>query len=513
MHMIVSLQKDIQAGKMPLLVTAAGFLGIAIASLLLRMKDAAGALPFILFVGGHYLGAFTLGHEFDHRTWSLQLTQPSRRWQLWITKLALSFGILLLTYLLTVFIMELTQPGRPETRWFLGVIALAAFSGPPLFVQYTRSTLGAAAVSFLALILMITGSAMTLELLSPQFSPISGWGLERTMEISVCLYSVLALSLATWKWRYLELRDVVQHRPLTPRGLRFARFLRMSRATPLRNIWVRELLLQSRAIAFGIVFSIILWIDVQLLKSPMWAAYAAPMLPLLILLPSWVVPLFVGLSCGHDRFEGTQFLSTTQPCDLRKQLLIRLALALISVIAFGGLISFWGMSAAPFSFSQGGPALDRELIGWSALICFAAGWFSTTISKTSLGAAGNAASIIGTVLGGLIMVHHWAVPWLVVFSGLIHKPLHLLPEWGPASSYWNIGFLLNELHDRPTNHLWFTGSLLGFILAVLSWTAVQSRYDHTPKLKGIKHFGFMLAGLLLVQLAMGSRLCIQFLAN
>ncbi len=151
MNMILSLRKDVRAGRTPLFLTAVILLGIAVASLLLGIKNAAGMTPAILFVGGHYLGAFALGHEFDHRTWALQLTQPSKRWQLWLTKLALSFGILLLTYLLTLAIMELTQPGHPGMRRFIGMIAIAAFSGPPLFVQYTRSTLGAAAVSFLML--------------------------------------------------------------------------------------------------------------------------------------------------------------------------------------------------------------------------------------------------------------------------------------------------------------------------------------------------------------------------
>jgi hypothetical protein len=261
------------------------------------------------------------------------------------------------------------------------------------------------------------------------------------------------------------------------------------------------------------VFSVILWIDIRLLKSPVWSPYADPTLPFLILLPAWVVPLFVGLSGGNSRFDGTQFLSTTQPCDFRKQLWIRLSVGLATVMVFGGLVPFWGMSTTHLSFSEGGLFLDRELIGWSAMMCFAAGWFSATISKTSLSAAGTAASVTGTVLGGLLMVHHWAIPWLVVFSGLVRKPAHLLPEWGPASSYWNIGFLLNELHDHPANHLWFTASMLGFILAILYWTTLHSRYDHTPKTHGMKYFSFTLTGLLLVHLAMGSRLCLRFLAN
>jgi hypothetical protein len=513
MNMILSLRKDVRAGRTPLFLTAVILLGIAVASLLLGIKNAAGMTPAILFVGGHYLGAFALGHEFDHRTWALQLTQPSKRWQLWLTKLALSFGILLLTYLLTLAIMELTQPGHPGMRRFIGMIAIAAFSGPPLFVQYTRSTLGAAAVSFLMLIIMITGTLMTLELLSHRFSRADARTLERMVEIAVCCYSVLALAVATWKWRHLQLREGARQRSLAPRRLGFARLLRMGRSTPIRNVWAREFLLQSRGIAFGIVFTVILGIDIQLLKSPIWAPYADPTLPLLILLPSWVVPLFVGLSCGNSRFEGTQFLSTIQPCDYRKQLWIRLTLGLTTVLVFGGLVPFWGMSTTHLSFSEGGPSLDRELIGWSALICFAAGWFSTTISKTSLSSAGTAASVTGIVLGGLVVVHHWAIPWLVVFSGLIRKPAHLLPEWGPASSYWNIGFLLNELDAHPANHLWFTGSMLGFVLAMLYWASRYSRYDHTPKTHGMKYFSLALAGLLLVQLAMGSRLCLRFLAN
>lgn len=333
------------------------------------------------------------------------------------------------------------------------------------------------------------------------------------MEIAVCLYSVLALSLATWKWRHLELRERTRERSFAPRGLGFATFLRMGRSTPIRNVWAREFLLQSRGIAFGIALSAILWIDIQLLRSPVWSPYADPTLPLLILLPSWVVPLFVGLSCGHDRFEGTQFLSTTQPCNFRKQLWIRLIVGLAAVFVFGALVPFWGMSATSLSFAEGVPTLDRLLIVLTALICFAAGWFSTTISKTSLSAAGTAGAVVGSVLVGLVVVHHWAIPWLVVFSGLVRKPASLLPEWGPASSYWNTGFLVGELHDHPGNHLWFTGSVLVFILATLYWASKHYRYDHTPKTQGIKYLGCMLAGLLLVQLAMGSRLCLQFLAN
>ena len=92
--MIASLRKDLRAGRTPLLVAIGSLLGIALAYSLLGMKDAAGLTPMILFVGGHYLGAFALGHEFDHRTWGLQLTQPNPRWQLWGSKLGLSFGVI-----------------------------------------------------------------------------------------------------------------------------------------------------------------------------------------------------------------------------------------------------------------------------------------------------------------------------------------------------------------------------------------------------------------------------------
>jgi len=72
---------------------------------------------------------------------------------------------------------------------------------------------------------------------------------------------------------------------------------------------------------------------------------------------------------------------------------------------------------------------------------------------------------------------------------------------------------LFPLTAHPANHLWFTGSMLGFVLAMLYWASRYSRYDHTPKTHGMKYFSLALAGLLLVQLAMGSRLCLQLLAN
>lgn len=511
--MITSFRNDLRAGKTPLLLVAGGFLSIVIASLVLQIKAAVGIAPLLLLVGCHYLGALPLGHEYDHRTWALQLTQPSARWKLWSSKLTLSFLIILSIYVATVLLMELTEAGDPSIAWFFAALAAAAFSGPPLFVQYTRNTLGAAAVSFLALVLLISGTSLSLELFLQRFYPITGRNIELTMQWVLYSYSVGALVLATWKWKRFEVRDPVTRPSLGPSRFWARGFLALDRSRPTRNIWQREFALQSRGMAFGIAFAVLLWIDVQLLKRPTWSPYAASVLPLLILVPSWIVPLFAGLVCGTGRFEGTQFLMLSQPYAIQTQIRIRLAMGLITAALFGIVVSFWGMSATHLALFAAGAGMDRLLVTFSALLCFAAGWFSCTVCNTSLAAAGTAASIIGAILGLLTWIHQAAIPWLVVFSGLVQKPTQLLPEWGPATSYWNVGFLIDEVHDHPANHLWFTTSLLAFVLGLMVWIVRQARYDHTPKIQSAKYFGLLAGSLFLVHWIMGAWLCWRFLQN
>lgn len=505
--MITLWIKDLRAMRAALLSFLGFFAAMLVADAALGIKDATHLYPFALFIGGHYLGALPLGLEYDHGTLPLLLTQPQRRRRIWLGKLMLSFTLVMALYGSIVGAMEWRGTLRPGLGWFMATFALTAFCGPPLFVHHARSTLGAAAVSFLALILLITGGAMAIDLLlhlplvdhQAFFLWLAGG------------YGLLALALATWKWNTLEVLGRAGEVSSAPSRSSLIPLPTAKRGTPWRNLWSRELILQFRTIAFGSALTVLLWIDLALLQNRTWGPFADPMLPLLLLLPAWIIPLFAGLSCGQEKYDGTQALTTLLPFSFPLQMRVRLIVGIGIALVFGLLIPHWGERASRTTLTAGGVEVDALILGISALICFALGWFGTGSATTSLGAAGIAAALVGTTLSAWTALHHWFIPWLVVFSGLIHRPNGLIPEWGPASSYWNADFLFAELHDHPSQLGWFALTALIFIGCLIRWAAANARHDHIPIARNTLRYSAALGILLLAQLVMGTHLCLRFL--
>ena len=121
--------------------------------------------PFVFIVAAPYLGALIFGHEFDHQTMALRLLEPRGRMGLGLEKLALTFGIGLV--FLTASWVMFRSIGVAESITLPLLWSLNSAAAGPALALATRSTLGAAALSFLGCLSSVGGARLATELREP----------------------------------------------------------------------------------------------------------------------------------------------------------------------------------------------------------------------------------------------------------------------------------------------------------------------------------------------------------
>ncbi len=395
----------------------------------------AGALPAILsnsytkklclisfFIGVPMLAALALGYEFHQRTFSLWLTQPFSRKQLWGEKISVMLAAALSAALVSgtgVFYFIWPQL---DFTWRVGFIVcvLVATASAPFGTLAGRSTLGGFILIcfYVFSISLLVGKMVVLE----DKEPPAGLPPAAITAISVFgfCYAVLVLWLGARKLARFQVTggsddsDLLMAGPsVMPEVL--ARWLRFRPSGAFANLIRKELrllrpfwlstLVALLYLALAAMFRRLTSFPIHPEHPRLAVGFAVfATLGSLFLL----APVFAGiLSLGEERASGTQAWHMTLPVSPLRQWLIKLAMALLAGFSSAVLLPLLVVIAVGSVF--GSPLLFvdfRELRDWMILVpvmTFASFWCACAANGTvraSLWVATVPAAILFARSGG-----------------------------------------------------------------------------------------------------------------
>lgn len=375
----------------------------------------AGLLPVILansytkkmnllsfFVGVPLLAALSLGNEFQHRTFTLWLTQPFSRMQLWGEKMQVLFTAVLSAALLSgTVLFSWTWPDLLPTYQVAAIICvMATTASAPYWTLAARSTLGGFGLVsvFLFLIGVIIagiakrrhGEESQVILSAPALMAITA---------IVIGYAVLMLWLGARKLARFQVtggsadHDLLMTDPaVMPQVL--AEWLRCRPSGAFLNMIRRELRLLQPFWMFTLVAYLYLACAATLRVLPAFPLpprHPAPTVEfsLFMTLGSFflLAPIFAGiLSLGEERSSGTQAWQMTLPISPLRQWLIKLGMAMLAGFASSVLLPLLVVIAVGSAFGSPLMFVDfRGLRDWMLLVpimTFAAFWCACAANGT-----------------------------------------------------------------------------------------------------------------------------------
>ena len=398
----------------------------------------AGALPVILansytkklcglsfFFGLPMLGALAFGNEFQQRTFSLWITQPLSRAQLWGEKMSVMLAAALSAGLVSgIGLFFYTWPHLDFT-WRVAAIVcvLVATASAPFFTLAARSTLG----GFALMTFYLSVVSLFVFKFSPRMdeAPLAGLPAAAITAISVLglCYAVLVLWLGVRKLVRFQViggsadSDLLMVGPsLMPEVM--ASWLRCRPSGALGNLIRKEIrllrplglstLLALLYLALAAMFRLITEFPIRPGHPELALKFAV-----FVTLGSFflLAPVFAGLlSLGEDRTSGTHAWHMTLPIAPFRQWFIKLAMAMLAGFTSAVLlplivvITVGTVFGSPFLFVD-----FRELRDWVVLVplmTFAAFWCACAANGTvraSLWVASVPAAIIFARSGGMWM--------------------------------------------------------------------------------------------------------------
>ena len=455
---------------------------LALMHYLLRNHQAVEFAPLmglVFMVAAPYLGALPFGHEFDHQTLSLCLLEPKRRMRVWGEKLLAAFVLLGAFTSFSLWRMQSAGLAASDMElWMPIFLALNAVCAGPLMVFVARSTLGAAACSFLGSLLQIVLIAvLDSSALIPQHSESA---FASTLSLA---YSGLTLFAGAWVWHRYEMRPrsdgwLRQH---SLGGAFRTGLTHASRTQPIRNVWRREWMLQrSNALVAPVLASLIaltsLWSYAGYWNSVVVYETIVLVLPVLLFTEGVILPLLVGVACGNDLWLHTDFLVLAQPTIWRKQMGVRLVVGLGIALIAGSIplcVGYWTQRSYGHLMWWGpsGLLFTQTLALGLGAGCFAIGWLSSQLTSHPLKAI-----VLGTALSAIVMlgsmeVHEWLGPkWVMSFS-----------SGSESLMWWDLRQLSRAVNQSLPMTLVFLTSLVGYVGALLHRAFQNSRFVHVPR--------------------------------
>lgn len=396
----------------------------------------AGALPVILlngytkklcgisfFFGVPMMAALAFGNEFQQRTFSLWVTQPLSRAQLWAEKMSVALAAALSAGLISgIGLFYYTWPHLDFT-WKVAAIVcvIVATASAPFLTLTARSTLGGfALMSFYLSVVSLLGFKF-----SPRIDkePLAVLPASAIAAISVfgLVYAVLVLWLGARKLARFQViggsvdSDLLMAGPsLMPE--RLTAWLRCRPFGALGNLIRKELrllrplglaaLLALLYLAFAAMFRLITEFPIRPGHPELALKFAV-----FVTLGSFflLAPIFAGLlSLGEERTSGTHAWHMTLPVAPLRQWFIKLAMAMLAGFTSAVLlplivvITVGTVFGSPFLFVD-----FQELRHWMILVplmTFAAFWCACAANGTvraSLWVASVPAAIIFARSGGM----------------------------------------------------------------------------------------------------------------
>ena len=289
-----------------------------------------GFVGFALALGCAIMGAGSFGHELQHRTMPLLLSQPIPRAELWREKMLVLAAGMLGAYAvawgcLKCFPLTPGELSGPQGRWVLLLVALCVFCGAPLFTLATRNGIAGVVSSICAPAFLLCVAALITE----------RWFGHTNEEVVLVLagfYCLVTcwLGLAAFKRfeviegtsRELRLPSRVEAFLAAPLGRTSA-----TPAGPLAGLLRKELRLQHTSFLLAGIFCLIALSAVCLrIVSPAVGdgVLAADFTIYLILLPL----IAAGMSVAEERTWGVAEWHLTLPPSALRQWFAKMAVTL-----------------------------------------------------------------------------------------------------------------------------------------------------------------------------------------
>ena len=288
-----------------------------------------GLAWFSYCCGCALLGGLSFGHELQHRTLPMLLTQPVSRAAIWRDKvLVLAAALLTATPALAGALAASGSHGLldgvvdagPERVRILPFVPLCILCGAPLLALLTQSVLGGAILS-----LAVPGMCLTLSVAVHLLFPSLG-------TVAVTSTLVLIYLPVAFAGGYLQFR-AQQARPLESRALSLP-WSSPARAGPLAALLGKELRLQYGTVALAAPLWGLFFLGgiLSRVEGGDWPAVATAVTTIVML----ILPLVAGaVTLGEERSMGVADWQLTLPPPARQQWLAKMLVTLPLSLLFG----------------------------------------------------------------------------------------------------------------------------------------------------------------------------------
>ncbi len=353
--MTFRVAKEFRALRLP---WAAGMVAAIAATVAGRATGDPGALNYCLMVSAGcvvVLAAMSIGAEFRHRTFSLLLSQPCPRREIWRDKLRV-VGALAGTVFLAELVCGVAGSwtmvfvSDPRGTGLLGMnlevlsvpfLLLAMVCSAPFWTLAARSIIGGAVFSLTGAMAVgllswwVLGLVFPVDLMAPpQRAAVLAWPL------LVLLYSAVSLYAGWRRFERFELKDAIlgESTILSGRAAPRARrwhWLRIRPRGALRNLVRKELRLQRPTLVVAMAFCVC-WLLAVALKPARVEGLEEILYPGLAFAYVVVALALAGtISQGEERALGLGAWHLTLPISARRQWWVKLGVAALVAVVLG----------------------------------------------------------------------------------------------------------------------------------------------------------------------------------
>ena len=349
--------------------------------------------PLGFLLGIPLLAALPFGTEFQNRTFSLLLSQPISRTEIWREKLSIAAIVVFTAALL--FLSSWRASGDPAGREFWGYAAGAAVvlvASAPFWTLFTRSIVGGVVLSFGVYNFIIVLAYQAL-FWGTAFSKLAASKFIATMGCVFLGYAGLMLWLGWRKLtRFQAIGDMAGDDLLTavpdvlPGAL--VSWLRCRPTGAVLNLIRKEFRLLRPVWLISLLVAVG-WACLTLLgllhPRGLTRGFESAVVVILVVIGALMIAILAGsLSLGEERTSGTHLWHLTLPVSARRQWFIKLCMAL-----FAGFVGAWllpvlieGRSLLISSNVWDGGHFGSIFLIAALLLTFAAFWCACAVNGT-----------------------------------------------------------------------------------------------------------------------------------
>jgi ABC-type transport system involved in multi-copper enzyme maturation permease subunit len=332
--------------------------------------------PMGFLVGIPLLATLSLGHEFQHRTFSLLLSQPVSRMRIWYEKLSVMIAAVLSATLVFSFgwhsALQRDLNGEDLTSqelWvFAGAYVITTIASATFAALFTRSTMGGFVLNMLPASGLLVAGANWDWILGPNRSPAQSLTALWIVALTVLCYASVMLWLGRRALARFQVTGGAAGDDLLMAGSSMMpeALGGMFRSRPtgaslnlirkelrlLRPLWLIALL----AVPCLICATMFRWIPERGSTSD----HGRNLILLVVLSPSIFIGLLAGsLPLGEERNWGTHSWNMTLPVSARRQWLIKLVTAMFTGLVCAVLLPAFVLIGCGIFF--GSPLLFVDL--------------------------------------------------------------------------------------------------------------------------------------------------------